>query len=124
MSDIDKKIQQALNHEDQKILDQFGSDPGPIGMALQTFRGGQWWFTAGIWVFGLVVFGLLVLCTLNYFNSDELDARLTWGITMLFCGLGLVIVKIGAWQQMQTQLLLREVKRLELRWMTSQASAD
>ena len=121
MTDIDKKIQEALNSEDQKILDQFGADPGPVKMALQTFRGGQWWFTAGIWAFGFVMFGLMIFCLLNYTAAEGVEARLNWGIAMVFCGLGLVIVKIGAWQQMQTQLLLREIKRLELRWLASRA---
>ena len=43
MNDIDDNISQALNAENQKILDQFGAEPGPIKMALATFRGNQWW---------------------------------------------------------------------------------
>jgi len=119
MSDIDEKIRQALNAEDQMVLDQFGDEPGPIGMALETFRGNQWWFSAGIWIFGFAAFALLIFCTFSYFAEEDLKTALSWGLGMVFCGLCLVIVKIGAWQQMQTQTLLREIKRLELRWLTS-----
>lgn len=119
MNDIDEKIKRALNAEDQKILDQFGTDPGPLEMTLATFRGSQWWFSAGIWLLGIIVFLALVYCTLNFIAVSDLKASLTWGMGMLFCGFGLVIAKIGAWQQMQTQVLLREIKRLELRWLAS-----
>jgi hypothetical protein len=61
----------------------------------------------------------LVFCTLNFFAVSDLKASLTWAMGVLFCGPGLVIVKTGSWQQMQTQDLLREIRRLELRWLAS-----
>ena len=124
MNDIDEKIRKALNKEDQKILDQFGAEPGPIGMVLDTFKGNQWWFTLGIWVFGFAVFALLIVFGFNYFAAEDLKTSMTWGIGILLSGMGLVIVKVGAWQQMQTQTLMREIKRLELRWLASMMQND
>jgi len=118
-SQLDQRIRQALDEEDQKLFDQLSPDPGPIDLAVDSFRGGQWWFTAGIWSFGVVVFAVLVYCTLKFLAAPSVESRLDWGIAMVFCGLGLVIVKIGAWQQMQTQLLRREIRRLELRWLAA-----
>ena len=122
MNDIDEKIRQALNAEDQKILDQFGDEPGLVGMVANSFRGSQWWFTAGMWVFGFVAFAILVYCTLNYFAAEELKSSLSWALGILLSAMIIVIVKIGAWQQMQLQTLMREIKRLELRWMASMES--
>ena len=119
MNEIDEKIRHALNAEDQKILDQFGDDPGPIGMVVDTFKGSQWWFTTGIWIFGFAAFGFMVYCGVNYFAAEDLRSSQTWALGIVISGMALVIVKIGAWQQMQTQALLREIKRLELRWMNS-----
>jgi len=119
MNEIDEKIRQALNAEDQKILDQFGDEPGLVGMVANSFKGSQWWFTTGMWVFGLLAFALLVYCLLNYFSADDLKSSLSWALGVLLCGMSIVTVKIGAWQQMQTQTLTREIKRLELRWMAS-----
>lgn len=119
MNDIDEKIRRALNAEDQKILDQFGAEPGPIGMVLETFKGNQRWFTTGIWLFGFAVFALFLYFGSNYFAAENIMERQTWGIGMLLCGMAFVITKIGAWQQMQTQTLMREIKRLELRWLAS-----
>lgn len=116
---IDEKIRQALNAEDQKILDQFGDDPGLVGMVANSFKGSQWWFTAGIWAFGLLAFGVMLYCVANYVAADDLKQALTWAVGILLCGMAIVIVKIGAWQQMQMQSLMREIKRLELRWMAS-----
>lgn len=119
MNEIDEKIRQALNAEDQKILDQFGGDPGPLDLVMQSFRSNQWWFIAGIWLFGFAAFALMVYCAVSYFAAEDLKTSLGWGIGILLCGMCLVIVKIGAWQQLQTQVLLREIKRLELRWLAS-----
>lgn len=119
MNDIDEKIRQALDSEDQKILDQFGADPGPIGLVLDSFRGSQWWFATGVWIFGFAVFALMLYFTVNYFNASDVQSSLTWGLGIMICGMAMVIVKIGAWQQMQTQTIIREIKRLELRWLAS-----
>ena len=118
-TNIDEKIRQALNAEDQKILDQFGDDPGLVGMVANSFKGSQWWFTTGMWVFGILTFIVMVYCVINYFATDDLKAALSWAVGILLCGMAIVIVKIGAWQQMQMQTLMREIKRLELRWMAS-----
>ena len=120
MTNIDDKIREALNAEDQKILDQFGNDPGPISMMLDTFQGSQWWFTAAIWIFGLSAFALMVFFGERYLAAEDLKTSMNWGIGILLSAMVLVIVKIGAWQQMQTQMLLREFKRLELRWLQSE----
>lgn len=122
-SQLDPRIREALDGEDRHDFDQLVKDPGPIALAVASFRAGPWWFTSGIWVFGVVVSALLVFCTLRFFAAPGIESQLTWGIAMLFCGLGLVIVKIGAWQQMQTQLLRREIKRLELRWLTAEGDS-
>ena len=120
MNEIDEKIRQALNDEDQKILDQFGDEPGLFSMVANSFKGGQWWFTTGMWVFGMLAFAVLVYCLLNYLSADDPKASLSWALGILLCGMALVTVKIGAWQQMQMQTLMREIKRLELRWMVTQ----
>ena len=119
MNDIDEKIRHALNAEDQKILDQFGEEPGPLGFVADTFKGSQWWFTTALWIGGFAAFAVMVYCTLNYFAAEDVRDALSWGLGILISGMVLVIVKIGAWQQMQTQMLLREIKRLELRWMNT-----
>ena len=69
MNDIDDKIRHALNAEDQKILDQFGDDPGVFGMVIDSFKGSQWWFTTGpvdLWLSCLrshgVLYTQLLLC--------------------------------------------------------------
>lgn len=119
MDTIDEKIRQALNQADQQVLDQFGLEPGPMDLVLMSFRSSQWWLTAGMWLFGFAIFAVMVYCAVQYFAADDLKTSLSWGLGILLCGMGIVIVKIGAWHQMQTQALLREIKRLELRWLAS-----
>ena len=119
MNEIDKKIRLALNAEDQKILDKFGDEHGIITMVADSFKGKQWWFAVGMWVFGLLAFVVMIYCGLKYFATEDLKSSLNWALGILLCAMGIVIVKIGSWQQLQMQTLLREIKRLELRWLAS-----
>jgi len=119
MNDIDEKIRKALNAEDQKILDDFGEDLGPLDMVVQSFKGKQWWIMAMLYFWGIVTFGVMIFCTMNYFNTNDLKESMSWGIGILLCGMMFTIVKITGWQQLQNQAIVREIKRLELRWMNS-----
>ena len=118
MTDIDEKIRQALSEEDQKALDRMGEDYDPLGLALMAFKGNQRSNTILIWTMGLVIFLVLLYCGYRYFAVEDLKDSLTWGLAVLLCGMSMVIVKIIAWQMMQTQILIREIKRLELRLLT------
>jgi len=124
MTDIDEKIRQALSEEDRKALDRMGDSNDPFGLALLAFKGNQRSSAILIWIFGFVIFGLLLYCGYRYFAVDDLKQSLTWGIGVVLCGLSMVIVKVIAWQMMQTQVLIREVKRLELRLLSGRSSSN
>ena len=119
MNDIDEKIRRALNAEDQKILDEYADDLGPLDMVAMSFKGKQRWIMAMLYIWGVVFFGVMIFCTVRYFNTDDLKESLSWAIGILLCGMFLSIVKITGWQQLQNQAMIREIKRLELRWMNS-----
>lgn len=120
MSDIDQKIRQALSEEDRKAIDRMEDNYDPLELALLGFKGSQRIGNAVVWILGFVFFFLLLYCGYRYFAVDNMKESLTWAVAMLLCGMSIVIVKIIASQVMQTQVLIREIKRLELRVLTSQ----
>lgn len=124
MTDIDEKIRQALSEEDHKALDRMGDRYDPFDLSLLAFKGGQRSVAVIVWILGFVSFALLVYCGYRYFAVDDLKQSLTWGIGVVLCGLSIVVAKVIAWQMMQTQVLIREVKRLELRLLSGRGSAN
>ena len=124
MTDIDEKIRQALSEEDHKALERMGDSDDPFGLALLAFKGNQRSSAVIVWIIGFVTFGLLLYCGYRYFAVDDLKQSLTWGLGIVLCGMSMVIVKVIAWQMMQTQVLIREVKRLELRLLSGRGGAN
>lgn len=124
MTDIDEKIRQALSEEDQKALDRMGDRYDPFDLSLLAFKGGQRSSAVIVWTLGFVSFALLIYCGYRYFAVDDLKESLTWGIGVVLCSLSIVVAKVIAWQMMQTQVLIREVKRLELRLLSHGGMSD
>ena len=120
MNNIDQKIRQALSEEDRRELDQLGDSFDPLSLAVLSFKGSQRFNTVLLWLGGFGIFALLVYCGFRYFAVDDLKDSLSWGIAIVLCGMGMVIVKVTSWQLMQTQILTREIKRLELRMLSLQ----
>ena len=62
----------------------------------------------------LVFFAFFVYCTVQFFNTDETNELIKWGIGALVFIFGVSFLKVFAWMQMDKNALLRELKRLEL----------
>jgi len=120
MSDIDQKIRQALNEEDRKEMDRLSDNYSPFDLAALPFKGNQRATNMLIWLIGFVSFLVLLYCGYQYFAAEELKESLSWALGILLSGMSIVIAKVIAWQIMQTQVLIREIKRLELRILSVQ----
>lgn len=117
MHDIDEKIRQALTEADKKAIDEISSGTGLFELIGMSFKGKQAWMMYYMYLLGFVVFLLLVYCTVQFFNTQDLKMSLSWGLGILTCMFMIMLVKIMAWQQMFKLELLRELKRLEMRLM-------
>jgi hypothetical protein len=62
----------------------------------------------------LIFFSFFVYCTVQFFNTDITNEMIKWGIGGLVFLLGISMLKIFAWMQMDKNAMLREIKRLEL----------
>ncbi|PCJ16680.1 MAG: hypothetical protein COA96_18295 [SAR86 cluster bacterium] len=117
MSDIDEKIRKALATEDQKAIDDIGSDAGLIELMALTFKGKQAWMTYYMYVLGFAVMAAAVYFLIQYLGTSDIKSSLNWALLLIVCFLTLSVVKILAWQQIQKMDLMREIKRLEMRIM-------
>lgn len=113
MTNLDQAIRNALSKEDAEFLARF-EDETPIREALGTFSGkwGAMNVFAAVITFG--VFGVFVYCAWNVFTVSDVRATVIWSAGALWAALAVAMLKMYFWMEMNKNVVLREVKRLEL----------
>jgi hypothetical protein len=118
MDDLDRKIEEALSAEDRKMLKQFG-EQGLFGQLGGLFQGRLAWLSMVTFIVATVMFAIGVWAAINFYMEDNVAAMLKWA-GLAWIGLtAQIMIKIWSWMRMETNRVLREVKRLELqmaRW--------
>jgi len=113
MEDIDNLIKETLTQEETKFYDSL-EEQNVLGMIGGLFKGKNKWILILMNVMTVVFFGLFIYCTVNFFDTTETNELIKWGVGALVFLLGVSMLKIFAWMQMDKNALLREMKRLEL----------
>jgi len=111
--DIDKLIKETLSQEEAKFYDEL-EEQNVFEMVGGLFQGKNKWIMILMNLMTLVFFGLFVYCTVQFFNTNETNEMLKWGIGGLVFLFGVSMLKVFAWMQMDKNAILREMKRLEL----------
>jgi hypothetical protein len=113
MANLDRAIRDALSKEDAEFLARF-EDRGPINEALGTFAGrwGAMNVFAAIITFG--VFGVFVYCAWNVFTVTDVRETVIWTAGALWAAIAVAMLKMYFWMEMNKNVVLREIKRLEL----------
>jgi len=113
MDDIDRKIAEALSAEDRAMLDEFG-EQGIFAQWFSVYRGPQAWIfrlTTVVMVI-FAVGGLYSLWKLIQVGSGP-DA-IKWGAAAIILLTMVSFIKVYFWMRMESNRVIREVKRLEL----------
>jgi Family of unknown function (DUF6768) len=114
MSDIDKLIDETLSAEDRDLLNRYGGELGFFAEAMSAFRGPR------AWVFWLVntvqalLFFLGLYLAWRFFQSQDVIIALRFGLSALLSFLMGAVLKMGMGMMIESNRVIREVKRLEL----------
>ncbi len=113
MTNLDNAIRQALSAEDAEFLARFEQE-GKFSEALSTFRGQS----GALNVFGAILafalFGGFLYCAWSAFAAAGVRETVLWSAGALLAMLGVAMLKMYFWMEMNRNATLREVKRLEL----------
>jgi hypothetical protein len=113
MTSLDQAIRQALSAEDAEFLARFEQET-PLNEALGTFRG-RW---GALNVFAAIItfalFGVFIYCVVNMLGAAEARDAVLWSVGAVVTMLGVAMLKMYFWMEMNKNVVLREVKRLEL----------
>lgn len=113
MSKLDQAIRQSLSVEDAAFLAKF-EEQSPFHEALGTFSG-KWGLMnifAAVLTFG--VFAIAVSCAWNAINAEAARETVLWSAGGIVAMVGVAMLKMYFWMEMNKNVTLREVKRLEL----------
>lgn len=113
MEDIDKLIKETLTQEEAKFYDDL-DEQNALQMVGGLFKGKNKWLLVMMNIMTLVFFGLFIYCLVQFFNTETTKELLKWGLGSIIFLLGVSMLKVFAWMQMDKNAILREMKRLEL----------
>ncbi len=113
MDDLDRKIEEALSAEDRELLDGFG-EQGLFAQLFGIYDGKLGAIAMFATLITFILFGGAVYCGWKFFAASEALDAARWAAGGI---MGMVMVgfmKIWFWMRMESNRILREVKRLEL----------
>jgi hypothetical protein len=114
MRDLDKMIDEALDTEERELLRSIGEEPGFLHQAFGIFSGSAGWVHFLLMGIQGLVFVAGVLSAWNFFQTGDVLTALRWGLPAGVLLLMSLIIKMGMWPTLQTNRVIRELKRLEL----------
>jgi hypothetical protein len=114
MSNLDRAIREALSKEDAEFLSRFDEHSTPVGEVLDTFRGRWALMNAFAAVITFALFGGFVYCAWQMFATTDARDTVLWSVGAVIAMLGVAMLKMYFWMEMNKNVVLREVKRLEL----------
>lgn len=113
LEDIDKLIKETLSKEEAKFYDEL-EEQNVFQMVGGLFEGKNKWIMFLMNIMTLVFFGLFIYCVVQFFESEETKELIKWATGSLIFLLGVSMLKVFAWMQMDKKALIREIKRLEI----------
>ncbi len=113
MQTIDERIREALDADDAELYDKL-AEPSMFGRAVEVLHGRVKWMNRIMWVTAVLIMGVGVYTLVRFFQAEEVRDMLIWGGGFMFAMTAVSMLKLWFWMEMQTNSVLREVKRVEL----------
>ena len=123
MSDLDRMIEDSLREADGHSP-QLDLEPGYFAQALSLFTGRTAWVHWMIMVTQALMFIGGVFCAVKFYQADAVMEALRWGLPSVVLLVFAAIFKTALGPRMETNRLLMEIKRVELRIERMRADRD
>lgn len=112
-TDLDRRIEEALNAEDRAILERYG-EQGVFGQMFGVYEGKTGGLAVMATVMTFAIFAGALYCAWMLVNAADTAAAVRWGVgTVAFVAM-VGFLKMWFWLRMESNRILREVKRVEL----------
>ncbi len=110
---IDQIIHEALSKEEAEFYDQLG-EQSLLEMSLGVFQGKNKVIYILTTIMAFVWFVGFIFCVVRFIEAETTRELITYAAAGFWCILSVTAIKLWHWMQMNTNRILREMKRLEL----------
>jgi len=117
MTKLDDLIYEALEDQDKAALAET-DELGYFALGLSQFSGKMGWVTWLIMLIQAVMFLGSVYCAVQFYGAVDVLSAVKWGISGATLMIMAISLKLSLAPQMQADRVIREVKRLELLFLT------
>jgi hypothetical protein len=114
MQDIDRTIDEALDAEERELLRSIGDEPGFFSQALGIFQGRTGWVNIVLMVAQSALFIGGAWAAWHFFQADRPVTQLRYGLPAAVLLIVATIMKMALMPRMESNRLIRELKRIEL----------
>jgi uncharacterized membrane protein YciS (DUF1049 family) len=114
MSELDRAIRDALSKEDAEFLARFEDHSTPANEVLDTFRGRWALMNVFAAILTFAMFGAAVYCFWQMLAATDTRDVVVWSAGVIVTMLAVAMLKMYFWMELNKNVVLREVKRLEL----------
>lgn len=114
MRDLDEMIDEALDSEERELLRSIGEEPGFFAQVFGVFGGATGWVNVLLMFVQAALFIGGVWAAWNFFEAGDALTALRWGLPAAVLLLMALIIKLSLWPTLQTNRIIRELKRVEL----------
>jgi uncharacterized membrane protein YciS (DUF1049 family) len=114
MSELDRAIRDALSKEDAEFLARFEDHSTPVNEVLDTFRGRWALMNVFAAILTFAMFGAAVYCFWQMLATTDTRDVVVWSAGVIVTMLAVAMLKMYFWMELNKNVVLREVKRLEL----------
>ncbi len=111
---LDDAIRGALSAEDAEFLARFEREPNVLVQTAGLFRGGFGWINGVFLAVFIPIAIFLVFAAWKFATLEDLRAMLHWGAMGGFAVVVLALIRLWFFMELQSQRIVREIKRLEL----------
>jgi uncharacterized membrane protein YciS (DUF1049 family) len=110
---FDALAKEALSEEDYQFMNQL-EEQNIFEMLMSLYKGKLKWLSYYIMIIVFIAFGFTIFCTIRFFQVDDLKEMMIYGAGAFLGLIMTAMLKFWFWMQMNNQIVLREIKRIEL----------
>lgn len=122
MSKIDELINETLSEEDERLLAEYGSEPGYFRQAFGLFRGPLSWVMWLVMICNVLIGAFAIWAVWQVMIAEATIAALRWGIAAVIAVQLVTFLRGFMGDHFEANRVLREIKRLELRLVRMESS--
>lgn len=114
MTDIDKRIDEAITAEERALLQSIGEEPPYMHQLLAIFSGSTGWVSVIMMIAQTLLFVASVWAGWHFFEAIDVLIALQWGLSAAVLLLMSLMIKLALWPIIHINRLSERIIHLEL----------